>query len=131
MLVARVEAVMSVLLSCVGRHGYRSQRTLQNDGLWRAMHALLRRGPRSLRGAVVRCISPLHLPCFSPASPLHLYLLLATRTRTRTLTLLTLLSLTRCASCACFSWSSRSAPPASSRTSCCRHDPKPNPSPNQ
>ena len=55
-LVARIEATMAVLLSCVGRHGYRSQRTLQNDGMWHAMHALLRRGPRSLRGSVVRFV---------------------------------------------------------------------------
>ena len=30
--------------------------TLQNDGMWHAMHALLRRGPRSLRGSVVRFV---------------------------------------------------------------------------
>jgi len=58
-LTARIEAVLDILLSCVGRHGYRSQRALQSDGMWVALRALLARAARPLRGAVVRFVRKL------------------------------------------------------------------------
>ena len=58
-LTARIEAVLEILLSCVGRHGYRSQRTLQSDGIWVALRSLLCRAGRSLRCSVVRFVRQL------------------------------------------------------------------------
>lgn len=55
-MVVRIEALLDVLGSCFGQHGYRSQRLLSEPTIWEAMRDLLRGRRGSLRATTTRLV---------------------------------------------------------------------------